>query len=97
MLIDDSNVYSAPSVHALEAWNAEREAAARVQISAAEAEKVSEKANKLATSDEAIRKRKERERELAEREVSFLQAMVVCITPLYSRLILNTPTGKFHS
>ena len=61
MLIDDSNVYSAPSVHALEAWNAEREAAARLQISAAEAEKVSEKANKLATSDEAIRKRKERE------------------------------------
>ena len=52
---------------------------------------------KRRTEVDARRERKERERELAEREVSFLQAMVVCITPFYSRLILNTPTGKFHS
>ncbi|KAI0831771.1 tRNA-intron endonuclease catalytic domain-like protein [Trametes gibbosa] len=61
VLIDDSNAHRPPSAEALYRWNAEREASASQQIAAAEAERASEKAAKLSTSDEAIRKRKERE------------------------------------
>ena len=42
-------------------WNEEREASVRAQLIAAEAEKASEKTTKFATSEEAIRKRQERE------------------------------------
>ncbi|PIL30499.1 hypothetical protein GSI_07199 [Ganoderma sinense ZZ0214-1] len=61
VLIDDPHAHAAPSAEALANWNAERELSARHQIATAEAEKVSEKAAKLSTSEEAIRKRKERE------------------------------------
>ncbi|KAI0350083.1 tRNA-intron endonuclease catalytic domain-like protein [Trametes cingulata] len=61
VLIDDPSAHQSPSADALERWNAERDASARRQIAAAEAERASEKAAKLSTSEEAIRKRKERE------------------------------------
>ena len=64
-MIDDPNAHAPPSPEALANWNAAREISARHQIAVAEAEKQSEKATKLATSEEAIRKRKEREEKRA--------------------------------
>ncbi|KAH9857698.1 tRNA-intron endonuclease catalytic domain-like protein [Lenzites betulinus] len=61
VLIDDPNAHLTPSSEALDRWNTDREASASQQIAAAEAERTSDKATKLSTSDEAIRKRKERE------------------------------------
>ncbi|KAI0373329.1 tRNA-intron endonuclease catalytic domain-like protein [Pilatotrama ljubarskyi] len=61
VLVDDPSAHLPPSAEALQRWNAERDASARRQIIAAEAERASEKAAKLSTSEEAIRKRKERE------------------------------------
>ena len=61
VLIDDPSAHTAPSAKGLSEWNLERESAALHQISVAEAERTSEKAAKLSTSEEAVRKRKERE------------------------------------
>ncbi|TFK84520.1 tRNA-intron endonuclease catalytic domain-like protein [Polyporus arcularius HHB13444] len=61
VLIDDRNAHHPPSAEALAEWNMAREASVTAQIIAAEAEKASEKATKHSTSEEAIRKRKERE------------------------------------
>ncbi|KAI0806973.1 tRNA-intron endonuclease catalytic domain-like protein [Fomes fomentarius] len=61
ILIDDPNVHPSPSAEDLRSWNAEREILARQQIAVAEAEKMSEKASKLSSSEAAIRKRKDRE------------------------------------
>ncbi|KAI0637364.1 tRNA-intron endonuclease catalytic domain-like protein [Trametes polyzona] len=61
VLIDDPNAHLPPSADALSRWNATREASAAQQIAIAEAERTSEKAARLSSSDEAILKRKERE------------------------------------
>ncbi|KAL1947435.1 hypothetical protein VTO73DRAFT_14396 [Trametes versicolor] len=61
VLIDDPNAHQPPSAEALEHWNMEREASAIQQIAISEAERASDKAAKLSSSEEAIRKRKERE------------------------------------
>lgn len=61
VLIDDPNAHQPPSAEALEHWNMEREASAIQQIAISEAERASDKATKLSSSEEAIRKRKERE------------------------------------
>ncbi|KAI0747667.1 tRNA-intron endonuclease catalytic domain-like protein, partial [Daedaleopsis nitida] len=61
VMVDDPNAHLAPSSDALASWNLERDASARHQMLAAEAERSSEKAAKLSMSEEAIRKRKERE------------------------------------
>ncbi|RPD59130.1 tRNA-intron endonuclease catalytic domain-like protein [Lentinus tigrinus ALCF2SS1-7] len=65
VLIDDPRAHRAPSAQALADWNEEREASVRAQIVAAEADKASEKATKFTHSEEAIRKRKEREEKRA--------------------------------
>ncbi|KZT74135.1 tRNA-intron endonuclease catalytic domain-like protein [Daedalea quercina L-15889] len=61
VLVDDPTAHRHPSVDALRHWNAERAAAAKHQIGAAETKEASEKAAKLSMSEEAIRKRRERE------------------------------------
>lgn len=61
ILIDDPHAHPSPSAEDLRHWNAERETLARQQIAVAEVEKMSEKASKLSSSEEAIRKRKDRE------------------------------------
>ncbi|KAI8999004.1 hypothetical protein BD414DRAFT_476685 [Trametes punicea] len=61
VLIDDPSAHQPASAEALARWNTEREESAKRQIAIAEAERASEKAAKLSTSEEAIRKRKERE------------------------------------
>ncbi|KAH9923975.1 tRNA-intron endonuclease catalytic domain-like protein [Epithele typhae] len=61
VLVDDLHAHSPPSADALAAWNSERETSARIQIANAEAERFSDKASKFSMSEEAIRKRTERE------------------------------------
>ena len=61
VLVDDPTAHRTPSLETLKQWNAERAADAKQQIALAEAKETSEKAAKLAMSEEAIRKRRERE------------------------------------
>ncbi|EJF62603.1 tRNA-intron endonuclease catalytic domain-like protein [Dichomitus squalens LYAD-421 SS1] len=61
VLIDDPNAHTPPSAEALAHWNAVRDSSARQQIVAAETERQSEKAARLSSSEDAIRKRQERE------------------------------------
>ncbi|CDO74883.1 hypothetical protein BN946_scf185004.g33 [Trametes cinnabarina] len=61
VLIDDPAAHQPASLESLTRWNQEREESARRQIAIAEAERASEKATRLSTSEEAIRKRRERE------------------------------------
>jgi len=59
VLVDDVNAHRTPSLKDLQHWNAERTAAMKLQISAAEAKQ--QKTNEHALSEEALRRRRERE------------------------------------
>ncbi|KAI0648239.1 tRNA-intron endonuclease catalytic domain-like protein [Trametes meyenii] len=61
VLIDDPNAHQPADPESLARWNAERESSAKRQIAVSEAERSSEKAAKLSTSEAAVQKRKERE------------------------------------
>ncbi|KAI0948552.1 hypothetical protein AcW1_005424 [Taiwanofungus camphoratus] len=61
VLIDDTQAHRIPSTRALKQWNSERATSAKLQIAAAQAKEASEKAVKHAQTEDALRKRKERE------------------------------------
>lgn len=61
VLVDDPHAHRTPSAEALKQWNADRAASAKVQIAAAQAKLATEKTSKQAMTEDALRKRKERE------------------------------------
>ncbi|EED81709.1 predicted protein [Postia placenta Mad-698-R] len=61
VLVDDPHAHRTPSAGALKQWNADRAASAKLQIAAAQAKLATEKTSKQAMSEDALRKRKERE------------------------------------
>lgn len=63
--MDDSQAHTHPSLTQLTEWNATRQAGVRSQLAAAEAKETSEVNAKRAMSEEAVRKRREREEKRA--------------------------------
>lgn len=65
VLVDDPQAHTRPSLTQLTEWNATRQAGVRSQLVAAEAKETSEVNAKRATSEDAVRKRREREEKRA--------------------------------
>lgn len=60
-MIDDPNAHEKPAQGMLDRWDSDKKASIRHQLAAAEALGASEKATKLSMTEEALRKRRERE------------------------------------
>ncbi|KAI0086611.1 hypothetical protein BDY19DRAFT_894376 [Irpex rosettiformis] len=65
VLVDDPTAHRLPSVDQLEAWNNERMEGVKMQIAAVEAKEAQGQKNAKSMSEEAMRKRKEREEKRA--------------------------------
>ena len=61
VLVDDPNAHRKPSPEELARWNADRKAGVKAQLLAAEAKETTSAAAPRTLTEEALRKRKERE------------------------------------